>query len=84
MRTVGRQHVQSVDLVVECDLPLDGEPVDEVVHRFGSSVVHGLKARHGGSVGGRTDTPAADVKPPRRSSILTRWDEVEYLDFIEA
>jgi hypothetical protein len=48
VRELFRQHVQSLDLVVQSDLPLHIEPIDEVVHRFRAirrAVVDGMHRR---------------------------------------
>jgi hypothetical protein len=55
VRLGGREHVQPIDLIVECHLALRVQPIDEVVYRLGAvsgAVVDGLKLGHNSNVGG--------------------------------
>ena len=63
----GREHVQAVDLVVQCDLAPGIETIDEVADRLGSvrcAVVDGLKAGHRPIVSGTDDTSAEFTPQP--------------------
>lgn len=64
MRMACREHVQTVDLVVQRHLPLHREPVDEVVDGLGSigrPVVDRTEAGHGRRLWAGTDTDCPDL-----------------------